>query len=91
MGISLKPSDFTRVFQQPAPVAIALLGCYGLIPALAIVIGKVLQLDDALAAGLVLVACVNGAQASNLCTYIGQGDLPLNVLMTTSTTYVYFE
>jgi len=35
---------------------------------------------------LVLVSCINGAQASNLCTYIGQGDLALSVLMTTMTT-----
>lgn len=45
-----------------------------------------MNLSPSLAAGLVLVACINGAQASNLCTYIGQGDLALSVLMTTMTT-----
>lgn len=45
-----------------------------------------MALPSSLAAGLVLVSCINGAQASNLCTYIGQGDLALSVLMTTMTT-----
>jgi bile acid:Na+ symporter, BASS family len=87
MGITLKPSDFKRVVQRPRPVLLAFLGCYGLMPALATGIGKVLQLDPSLAVGLTLVACINGAQASNLCTYIGQGDLALSVLMTTMTTF----
>jgi hypothetical protein len=89
MGISLKPSDFKRVFQRPGAVLLAFIGCYGVMPALAVAIGKAFQLDPSLAAGLVLVACINGAQASNLCTYIGQGDLALSVLMTTMTTYVF--
>ena len=86
MGISLKPLDFKRVLQRPAAVLLAFLGCYGLMPALATGIGRGLQLDSSLSAGLILVACINGAQASNLCTYIGQGDLALSVLMTTMTT-----
>lgn len=36
--------------------------------------------------GLVLVGCINGGQASNLCTYIAKGDVALSVLMTTVTT-----
>ena len=86
MGISLKVSDFKRVLQRPAAVGLAFVGCYGVMPALALVLGKVLRLEPALAAGLVLVSVINGAQASNLCTYIGQGDLALSVLMTTMTT-----
>lgn len=86
MGISLKPADFKRVFQRPVAVLLAFIGCYGVMPSLAILIGKMFQLEPALAAGLILVACINGAQASNLCTFIGQGDLALSVLMTTMTT-----
>jgi len=86
MGISLKPSDFRRAVEKPAAVGLAFFGCYGVMPALAIAIGKVLALPSSLAAGLVLVSCINGAQASNLCTYIGQGDLALSVMMTTMTT-----
>ena len=86
MGISLKPSDFQRVAQRPGAVVLAFVGCYVVMPALALMLGKALALSPPLAAGLVLVSCINGAQASNLCTYIGQGDLALSVMMTTMTT-----
>jgi BASS family bile acid:Na+ symporter len=72
MGISLKPSDFERVAQRPGAVALAFVGCYVVMPALALMLGKALALPPPLAAGLVLVSCINGAQASNLCTYIGK-------------------
>lgn len=60
--------DFAEslVFPKVA-VLLAFIGCYGAMPLLAILIGKAFQLEPALAAGLVLVACINGAQASNLC------------------------
>lgn len=86
MGISLTPRDFRRVAEKPDAVGLAFLGCYGVMPILALMIGKIMHLEPSLAAGLVFVACINGAQASNLCTYIGQGDLALSVLMTTMTT-----
>jgi hypothetical protein len=63
MGISLTPADFKRVAQRPGAVLLAFLGCYGVMPALAVVIGKALALSPSLAAGLVLVSCINGAQA----------------------------
>lgn len=55
-------------------------------PSLAYVLGQAMGLSTPLSAGLVLVSCINGAQASNLCTYIGEGDLALSVMMTTMTT-----
>jgi predicted Na+-dependent transporter len=35
---------------------------------------------------MVLVGCINGGQASNLCTYIAKGNVAMSVLMTTATT-----
>jgi bile acid:Na+ symporter, BASS family len=42
-------------------------------PALAYGLGVAAGLNPALLAGLVLVGCINGGQASNLCTYIANG------------------
>ena len=55
-------------------------------PLLGLGLGKAYNLPLDLVAGLVLVGCVNGGQASNLCTYIAKGDVALSVLMTTVTT-----
>lgn len=86
MGITLTVEDFERVVTKPGPVAINFLACYGIMPALGLVVGKLLGLPYAFVAGLVLVGATNGGQASNLCTYIARGDVALSVLMTTSTT-----
>jgi len=86
MGITLKPSDFARVSTRPGAVLLAFAGCYGLMPLLALLLSRALSLPSSLTAGMILLSSINGAQASNLCTYIGKGDVALSVLMTTMTT-----
>jgi BASS family bile acid:Na+ symporter len=86
MGITLTPDDFLRVAKQPKAVIVGFILCYAMCPLLALGLGKAFALPVELIAGLVLVGCVNGGQASNLCTYIAKGDVALSVLMTTVTT-----
>jgi len=86
MGITLTVDDFKRVLSRPTPVGVGFVLCYLMMPLLALGIAKGLGLSSALTAGLVLVGCINGGQASNLCTYIARGDVALSVIMTTSTT-----
>ena len=57
-----------------------------MMPALGLTLGKMFALDPALVAGMVLVGSINGGQASNLCTFIANGNVALSVLMTTATT-----
>eukprot|EP00190_Bangiopsis_sp_CCMP1999_P005450 CAMPEP_0198731930 /NCGR_PEP_ID=MMETSP1475-20131203/32921_1 /TAXON_ID= ORGANISM="Unidentified sp., Strain CCMP1999" /NCGR_SAMPLE_ID=MMETSP1475 /ASSEMBLY_ACC=CAM_ASM_001111 /LENGTH=412 /DNA_ID=CAMNT_0044494957 /DNA_START=190 /DNA_END=1429 /DNA_ORIENTATION=- len=86
MGITLSINDFLRVFRRMGAVAVGFAGCYALMPALAYALARGFSLSPALLAGVVLVGCVNGGQASNLCTYIANGNVALSVLMTTVTT-----
>lgn len=86
MGITLTPNDFLAAFKQPGPVIVGFLLCYGLMPALGLILGRAFKLPMDLIAGLIVVGCVNGGQASNLCTYIARGDVALSVLMTAVTT-----
>lgn len=86
MGITLTPADFVRVVQQPLAVIVGFVLCYVLCPALGIWLGNAFKLPLDLVAGVVLVGCINGGQASNLCTYIAKGDVALSILMTTVTT-----
>merc|ERR1719326_1041861 len=65
---------------------VGVIGCYVMMPLLALGLAKVFGLNPALTAGMVLVGSINGGQASNLCTYIAKGDVALSVLMTTVTT-----
>merc|ERR1719313_911178 len=86
MGITLTIDDFKRVLTRPGVMVLGFIGCYGLMPAMALGLSKLLGLDAAMTAGMVLVGSINGGQASNLCTYIARGDVALSVLMTTVTT-----
>eukprot|EP00322_Chrysochromulina_rotalis_P019392 CAMPEP_0115849580 /NCGR_PEP_ID=MMETSP0287-20121206/11524_1 /TAXON_ID=412157 /ORGANISM="Chrysochromulina rotalis, Strain UIO044" /LENGTH=375 /DNA_ID=CAMNT_0003303555 /DNA_START=17 /DNA_END=1144 /DNA_ORIENTATION=- len=86
MGITLTIDDFKRVLQRPGVVILGFVMCYGLMPAMALGLSKMLGLSTAMTAGMVLVGSINGGQASNLCTYIARGDVALSVLMTTVTT-----
>merc|ERR1719313_2353345 len=86
MGITLTIDDFKRVLTRPGVMVLGFIGCYGLMPAMALGLSKVLGLSPQLTAGMVLVGSINGGQASNLCTYIARGDVALSVMMTTCTT-----
>jgi len=86
MGITLTPADFIAVASEPSSVLMQFSLCYGMMPLLAMALGKAFGLDAGLMAGMVLVGSINGGQASNLCTYIAKGNVALSVLMTTATT-----
>ena len=86
MGITLTPADFKKVAARPNAVLMQFSLCYGMMPILALLLGKTFNLNPALLAGMVLVGSINGGQASNLCTYIARGNVALSVLMTTATT-----
>merc|ERR1719378_532482 len=80
MGITLTLDDFKRVLQRPGVVGLGFLMCYGLMPAMALGLSRLLGLNSALTAGMVLVGSINGGQASNLCTYIARGDVALSAI-----------
>lgn len=86
MGITLTPDDFKQVASRPSATLMQFALCYGMMPGLALALGNAFGLSKPLIAGLVLVGCINGGQASNLCTYIARGNVALSVLMTTATT-----
>jgi len=86
MGITLSVDDFKRVLTRPGVMIVGVVGCYVMMPLLALGLSSALGLSPALTAGMVLVGSINGGQASNLCTYIAKGDVALSVMMTTVTT-----
>ena len=86
MGITLTPADFAAAASEPSSILMQFSLCYGMMPILALVLGRAFGLDAGLLAGMVLVGSINGGQASNLCTYIAKGNVALSVLMTTATT-----
>ncbi|HAV61763.1 MAG TPA: transporter [Verrucomicrobiales bacterium] len=86
MGITLSVDDFRRVALRPLAVLAGVVAQFTIMPLLGWGIAKLLQLDAALAVGLILVACCPGGTASNVVTYIARADVALSVLMTMCST-----
>ncbi|XP_065869758.1 probable sodium/metabolite cotransporter BASS1, chloroplastic [Euphorbia lathyris] len=87
MGFTLELKDLIDLFMQ-RPLSI-LFGCvaqYSIMPALAMLISKLLGLSPSLSVGLVLLGCCPGGTASNVVTLIARGDVPLSIVMTVCTT-----
>jgi bile acid:Na+ symporter, BASS family len=75
-----------QCLSNPIPIGVGYLCQYALKPILGFCIAKLLNLPPALATGLILVSCCPGGQASNVATYIANGNVALSVLMTTAST-----
>ena len=82
MGLALNLRDFKIVFSRPKDVIIGCLAQFTIMPLLAWGLSRLFSLDEALALGVVLVGCCPGGTASNVITYLANGDLALSVGMT---------
>ena len=82
MGLSLKISDFGRVFKLPKAAFVGLIGQLILLPLLGFALCVVLELKGIVAIGVMLLTLCPGGVLSNLFTLIARGDLALSVTMT---------
>jgi len=82
MGLATKFEDFKVVFSRPWDIAVGCAAQFTVMPALAWMLARLFNLDEALTVGVVLVGCCPGGTASNVITYLAKGDLALSVGMT---------
>ncbi|WP_125783981.1 bile acid:sodium symporter family protein [Pseudoalteromonas rubra] len=82
VGLSLKPTDFQRVYLQPKSFFIGALCQLILLPLLAVAVIAVTGLTGELAIGLFILALCPGGTTSNLYTYLAKGDVGLSVSLT---------
>jgi BASS family bile acid:Na+ symporter len=87
MGITLTVDDFKAVLKKPRAVAAGLVAQYLIMPLLGWSIARLLQLETALAVGLILVSCCPGGTASNVVAYLARANVALSVLMTMCSTF----
>ena len=86
MGTSLPVEDFRRILREPRPVLIGFASQYGWMPLIAAGLLSQFQLPEALAFGLLLMACCAGGTMSNAFTYFAGADLALSISMTSLAT-----
>jgi BASS family bile acid:Na+ symporter len=86
MGATLDLDAFTRVFRRPKALLTGLGIQLVLVPLLAAALARILGLAPGLSVGLVLVAAVPGGSLSNVAVYLGGGNTPLSISLTTVST-----
>lgn len=88
MGLTLTLPDFALVVKNPLPVLGGVVAQFVVMPTMGWLVATVLQLDPALAAGLILVGCAPGGTASNVVSYLARGNVALSVAMTSVSTLI---
>lgn len=86
MGLTLRISDFKRVWNNPQPVALAIIVQFTVMPLAALALAKAFSLSDELTIGMLVVGACAGGTASNVMTFLARGDVALSVSMTLAST-----
>ncbi|MEM7435470.1 MAG: bile acid:sodium symporter [Myxococcota bacterium] len=86
MGASLTLDDYRRALARPRAVVIGLVAQFGWMPLASAVAISALGLEGTAAAGLLLMACASGGNASNMFAYFSRADLALSISMTAVST-----
>ena len=81
LGLTLEAKDFLLVIKRGKAVLGGLAGQL-LMPAIALAVAKVMNLDPIFTIGLVLIACCPGGSSSNIFSMLAKGDVALSVSLT---------
>jgi BASS family bile acid:Na+ symporter len=82
MGLSLTDRDFKNIFVQPKAVIIGLCCQMVLLPVIAWLIARSIDIEPAFKVGLMIIAACPGGATSNLVTYLLRGNVALSISMT---------
>ena len=86
MGMTLRLEDFKLVLTRPMDVLSGSLAQFTVMPLLAFIISKLLNLPIELAIGLILVGFCPGGASSNVMAFMAKGDVALSVTLTSIST-----
>ena len=91
MGMTLTWDNFKKIFKSPLIILIGFGLQYLIMPAAGYFVSVLFNLSPVMMAGVVLVGCSPGGTASNVITYLGNGDVALSITLTlTSTVFAVF-
>ncbi|MFC6167066.1 bile acid:sodium symporter family protein [Acinetobacter terrestris] len=86
MGMTMTVDDFKGVLQSPKAVFIGVVAQFAVMPGLAYLLCKMMNLPSEIAIGVILVGCCPGGTASNVITYMAKGNTALSVACTSVST-----
>ena len=82
VGMTLRPANFTEVVRQPKAFFVGALAQLFLLPATALLVIYLFDLQAELAVGLFILALCPGGTTSNLYSYLAKADVGLSVALT---------
>ncbi len=86
MGATLTMENFKYALRHPKGIIIGFISQFGIMPAIAFFLSRILGLPPEQAIALILVGCLPGGTTSNLFTYFSKGNVALSIAMTTAST-----
>ena len=82
LGLGLTTRDFSRVVKQPKDFIIGLICQMILLPIIAFILIKIMNVPMELALGVMIIAAAPGGVTSNILTKFANGDVALSVSLT---------
>ena len=82
MGMTLIPSDFTRIVKYPKAVLIGLFNQLIFLPIIGFSLAVAFNLEPIMAVGIMILASCPGGPTSNLITQVCKGNIALSVTLT---------
>jgi len=86
MGLTVKIDQFKDVLKKPQWIFITVFLQYSVMPILAYFIAKVLNLSNEMSLGFIILGSCPGGTASNVITYLCNGNVPLSLMCTLTST-----
>lgn len=82
MGMTLVPTDFTRIIKYPKAILIGLTNQLIFLPIIGFSLAIAFNLSPVMAVGLMILASCPGGPTSNLITQVCKGNIALSVTLT---------
>ena len=82
LGTSLKIDDFLRVFRYPKDLFIGLFCQMIILPIIAFLLIKIINIPTEIALGVMIIAAAPGGVTSNILTKFANGDVALSISLT---------
>ncbi|CAN5238077.1 bile acid:sodium symporter family protein [soil metagenome] len=82
MGMTLIPTDFTRIIKYPKAILIGITNQLIFLPIIGFSLAIAFSLSPAMAVGLMILATCPGGPTSNLITQVCKGNIALSVTLT---------
>jgi bile acid:Na+ symporter, BASS family len=86
MGMTLRYENFIELLKRPKVIAVGVILQFLFMPMIAMLVSLVLDLEEPLLIGMVLVGSCPGGTASNVICYLSRGDVALSIILTSVST-----